>query len=133
MNDKGKTDFSKYLDLAQKHSRNGNHKRSIAFWKKAVNMKPDFSAGWVMMGHEYKILRRSSKAIECYDNALKTDPQNDEAQWFRQRLLEKPVKSIEESKLLQSKAEIIYNEGVKLLDQKKVPLDSKSGLVLNRI
>jgi len=54
MNDKGKTDFSKYLDLAQQYSKDGNHKSSIEFWQKVVDMKPDFSAGWVMMGQEYE-------------------------------------------------------------------------------
>lgn len=121
MNDKGKTDFSKYLDLAQQYSKNGNHKRSIDFWQKTVDMKPDFVIGWVMMGQEYEKLRQAKQAIECYDNALKTDPQNNEAQWFKEKLLarEKLVKSIEESKLLRSKAEVMYDDGMELLDQEK--------------
>lgn len=87
MNDKGKTDFSKYLDLAQQYSKDGNHKSSIEFWQKVVDVKPDFSAGWVMMGQEYEKLQQSTMAIKCYSNALRVDPLNEEAYWFRKELL----------------------------------------------
>ena len=93
-------DFNKYIVLAAEYSENRNFKKSIECWKKVVKIKPDHSTAWVMMGQEYEKLQQGDQALKCYDHALKINPRDVDAEWYKSILLEAKSSSSMEHKMI---------------------------------
>jgi len=64
------SEFSKYLDLAQKYSKKRKSKKAIDNWKKVVQIKPEFQEAWILMGEEYEKINDIKSALKCYNKAL---------------------------------------------------------------
>ena len=79
--------LSQYLELATKCSERGEHQKSIACWRKIVELRPNYVTGWIMMGQEHEKIKNDDKALECYEHVLKIDPSNQDAKWYKMNLL----------------------------------------------
>jgi tetratricopeptide (TPR) repeat protein len=62
--------YSKGLEETKKE----NYKKAIEYYKKAVNVDPEFAYAWDNMGINYRRLDNYDKAIECYKKSLEIDP-----------------------------------------------------------
>lgn len=64
------SEFSKFLDLAQKYSKKGKAKKSIKCWEKVVQLKPEFKEAWIFLGEEYEKIKDKKSALKCYKKSL---------------------------------------------------------------
>lgn len=85
------SEFNKIIIKAGEFSEKGKHKESIECWKKAIEIEPNYSTGWVMMGQEYEKLKEENQALKCYNEALKVNPQDSDAQWYKAELQREKV------------------------------------------
>ena len=83
------SEFIKYLALSAEYSEKGYYKKAIACWEKIIELIPNQSTPWVLMGQEYKKLNQWEKAIECYNKALQLNPDDEDAQFYKKKLQRK--------------------------------------------
>ena len=55
-------------------SNDGNHKKAIKYFKKAIKIDSVFAFAWDNLGLSYRKLNDYDKAIECYEKSLTLDP-----------------------------------------------------------
>jgi len=69
--------------------KNGKYKDSILLWENALILDKTNATAWVMLGQTNENLGDWNKSIACYDDALKFNPNHQDALWFKKQLLEK--------------------------------------------
>jgi len=57
-------------------SRNGNYKKALKYYKKAVTIDDKFVFAWDNLGRAYRELHKYDKAIEAYKNSIAVDSLN---------------------------------------------------------
>ena len=55
--------------------------RAISYFRRAIQMKPDFISAWTLIGHEYIEMRNFAEAISSYHKGISLDPSDSRA-WF---------------------------------------------------
>jgi len=55
--------------------------RAISYFRRAIQMKPDFISAWTLIGHEYIEMRNFAEAISSYHKGINLDPSDSRA-WF---------------------------------------------------
>ena len=69
----------RYYELAVKYTANKDYKLAIEPCKKLIELIPDYSKAWSLLGLVYEKLAENDKALECYEQALKRDSKDPDA------------------------------------------------------
>jgi uncharacterized protein HemY len=78
-------DPSAYYGLGGAHAGRKNYNKAIEFFRKAVELKPDFSRCWWLLGTVYYRLHDNKGVAECMKELHKIDPSI--ARAFRRQVL----------------------------------------------
>lgn len=73
---------NKYLDISDPFiddEEYGDYPKAIEYYKKTIEIKPDFSFAWNNMGFCYSKMEEHGKALECHLKAVECDPENQSA------------------------------------------------------
>lgn len=65
-----------YCNRAAAHTGRGDYQAALADCKKAVYIDKSYSKAYSRMGLTYSKMEKYELAVECYENALKLDPNN---------------------------------------------------------
>jgi tetratricopeptide (TPR) repeat protein len=119
----------------------GNPRKSIEYYDKAIRLKPDFAFAYYMRGLTYGILKEYQQCLEDLNEALRIEPDNAEAysmRAFTYGVLGDYLRAVEDSKkairLKPDYAEAYVNRGKAygaLAQHKHVIEDSNKAIRLN--
>lgn len=73
---------NQYLDISDPlidDEEYGDYPKAIEYYKKTIEIKPDFSFAWNNMGFCYSKMEEHGKALECHLKSLEYDPENQSA------------------------------------------------------
>jgi tetratricopeptide (TPR) repeat protein len=73
---------NKYLDISDPlfdDEEYGDYPKAIEYYKKTLEIKPDFGFAWNNMGFCYSKMEEHEKALECHLKAVKYSPDNQSA------------------------------------------------------
>ena len=66
-----------YCNRAAAHSKLNNHYAAIEDCKRAIDMDPKYGKAYGRMGLAYSSVDRHKEAVECFEEALKLEPENE--------------------------------------------------------
>lgn len=83
--------------LGNLHALHGRHDAAIACFQRALRLRPDWAAAWVLRGHEHVELKQTGAAVQAYRRALGARPDEYRA-WYglgqAYELLKMPSRSL---------------------------------------
>ena len=108
----------KFYNLAGEEGENGNHKKAIELYKKAIVFDSKFAFAYDNMGLNYRKLNDFDSAIDAYEQSLKIDPngtmplQNIAIAYQYKKEYKKAVKAYEKlAKIDNKNPEVYYGIG----------------------
>jgi tetratricopeptide (TPR) repeat protein len=73
--ERGEQNFMAYYELAIQGAELGKHEETVAYLKKAIALKPDFSKAYQSMGNAHYNLRKYGEALAYYRKAFELKPE----------------------------------------------------------
>jgi glycosyltransferase involved in cell wall biosynthesis len=77
--ERGEQNFMAYYELAIQGAELGKHEESVAYLKKVIALKPDFSKAYQSMGNAHYNLRKYGEALSYYRKAFELKPESRDA------------------------------------------------------
>ncbi len=93
------------------------YKQAIDYFKKVVQIDPRFVKAYNCMGLAYKALGQYEEAIQSFKQAIEIDPNYVQASYNLQNVWHLS----EDDSVAKRQAEVLYDEGVRLLGQGQLP------------